>query len=76
MKKLWNDAVSIESFSGDLSDLEEVAQVMSGVGADRAYVFYRDKEGRVWYRTEFITDNGRQTEYEHIFGKPEKRRPR
>lgn len=76
MKKLWDDAVSIESFSGDLSDLEEVAQMMSGGRADRVYIFYRDKNGGVWYRTEFVTDSGRLSEYEYIFGKPEKRRPR
>lgn len=76
MKRLWDNAVSIESYTGDRSDLEEIGQMMSGVRADRAYIFYRSMDGKIWYRTEFITDNERQTEYEHIFGKPEKRRPR
>lgn len=75
MKNAWNDAFSIESYEGDMGDLEEVGRQQSRIQKDKEFVFYKDKNGAFWYRVEFLTDHGRISEYEHIFGKkPEKRR--
>jgi len=76
MKEAWDNAQSIESFEGDWSDLEEIGRKKSIVQPDKDYLFFRDKAGNFWYRTEYQTDKGRMSEYEYIFGKKEKRKPR
>ena len=75
MKEVWNSAQSIESYDGDMSDLEEVGRQQSRIQKGKEYVFYRDKANKYWYSVEFLTDSGRFSEYEYIFGqKPRKRR--
>ena len=74
MVNAWEAAQSIESFDGDMADLEEVGRKQSAVQPDKDYIFFWDKTGNYWYRTEYQTDRGRMTEYEYIFGKKEKRR--
>lgn len=74
MKEAWDNARSIESFEGDMSDLEEVGRQQSSVQQNKEFVLYKDKTGEFWYRVEFLTDSGRLSEYEYIFGKKPKRR--
>lgn len=75
MKEAWDNARSMESFEGDMSDLEEVGRQQSRVLQNKEYVLYKDKTGGFWYQVEFLTDSGRLSEYEYIFGKkPKKRR--
>ena len=74
MKEAWINAVSIESYEGDISDLEEAGRQQSKVQKEKEYIFYRDKNDNFWYRAEFLTDHGRLSEYEYIFGKKPKRR--
>ena len=75
MKEAWNNASSIESYDGEMSDLEEVVRQQSQVREDKEFILLRDKNGNFWYRVEFQTDDNRLSEYEYIFGhKPRKRR--
>lgn len=75
MKEAWDSASSIESYDGEMSDLEEVGRQQSQVREDKEFILLRDKNGNFWYRVEFQTERGRLSEYEYIFGhKPRKRR--
>lgn len=73
MKEAWDNARSIESFDGDMNNLEEVGRQQSKVQTDKEYILYKDSTGAFWYRVEFCTDYGSITEYEYIFGKKPKR---
>ena len=75
MKEAWSNARSIESYDGDRSDLEEVGRQQSRIQREKEYVLYRDKASNYWYSVGFLTDSGRLSEYEYIFGHlPKKRR--
>lgn len=74
MKEAWNNACSIESFDGEWAGLEEAGRKQSRMNPNKEYILYRDKGGNFWYRVEFLTDHGRNSEYEYIFGKREKKR--
>lgn len=74
MTSIWNNAASLESYGGDIGDLEEVGRMTSEVQKEKEYIFYRDKNGNHWYKVEFIIDRGRLSEYEYIFGRKPKRK--
>ena len=74
MKDAWANAASVESYEGDIGDLEEIERKTDRTHKEKEFVLYKDKEGRFWYRTEFLTDHGRISEYEYIFGKKTKKR--
>ena len=74
MKEAWDNARSMESFDGDGSNLEEVGRQKSRVSQEKEYILYRDSTGGFWYRVEFLTDSGKISEYEYIFGKKLNRR--
>lgn len=74
MKEAWTNAASVESYDGDVSDLEEVGRRQSQTQVEKEFIFYRDKNGNYWYRVEFLTDTGRLSEYERIFGRKQKKR--
>lgn len=75
MKENWDNAWSIESYTGESSDLTEVGRQQSQAQIGKEYIFYRDKSGNIWYRTEYRTPDGNISEYEYIFGhKPKKRK--
>ncbi len=75
MKEAWENAWSIEGYEGDRNDLKEVGRKTSRITPEKEYIFYRDKASNYWYRVEFLTDSGRLSEYEYIFGhRPGKRR--
>ncbi len=67
------EAYSFENRAGwEKEDLpvEEIGSVMDN---GQVRVLYVDSEGNYWYKTFFMTDHGLITEYEKIFGHPEKK---
>ena len=74
LKEAWDNARSIESYDIDVKSLEEVGRVSKT--PEKEYILYRDKASKYWYRTEYLTNSGRISEYEHVFGKKPPRRRR
>ena len=74
VNQAWEHAWSIENCPESISDLEEVGQRIGRQQDNRVYILYKDKSGRYWYKVEFLTDRGRISEYEYIFGKKAKRK--
>lgn len=72
LKEAWENARSIDSYEGEFGELEEVGRVTKT--PDKEYILFRDKTSKYWYRTEYLTDSGRLSEYEYIFGKEAPRR--
>lgn len=67
----WENARSIESSEIHRSQMQKIGAVQK---EDRQYIFFKDTQGRYWYETQIKGPSGYQTEYEHIFGKRERRR--
>ena len=76
LREAWDNARSIESYEGEFEELEEIGRQQSRINPEKEYIFYRDKASNYWYSVEFLTDHGRLSEYEYIFGHKPKRRRR
>mgnify|MGYP007121850272 CR=1 FL=1 len=66
-------AYSYENRAGwekEYLSVEQIGMVQRG---ERVYSLYEDSEGNYWYKLFFMTDHGLITEYEKIFGHPEKK---
>ena len=75
LREAWDNARSTESYEGEFEELEEIGRQQS-MTPDKEYILYRDKASKYWYRTEYLTERGRLSEYEYIFGHKPKRRRR
>lgn len=76
LEECLRKAYSYESRTGwDAEDLETVfiGTVLHG---KRIYDVYMDSSGKYWYKVRIITDKGAVTEYEAVFGKPNRRKHR
>lgn len=62
---------SMQEILGKTVDVEPVWQTTIG---KRKYLYFRDKEGNGWYKTQIRTPNGWEDEEQAIFGRKKGRR--
>lgn len=73
LKQLLKNAYSIESMAGHGAEGRSTTYIGTVEKGNRLYLVYRDSCGACWYETRIRTPQGVVSEYEAIFGKPEKK---
>ncbi|MBR2999566.1 MAG: hypothetical protein IKF39_01095 [Oscillospiraceae bacterium] len=68
------DFISIESMEKTIGKVLEVEEIGHSISGTRKFIFYKDKEGNGWYRTQIKTPSGWKDEEEAIFGNRKKGR--
>lgn len=66
-------AYNIESRAGHKKDHLSITMVGTVKRENRLYDLYQDSGNSFWYSLRFITDHGIVSEFEYIFGYPERK---
>lgn len=74
LEKLAEGSYSVESMAGHGAEGRDLTYLgMLNKGNKRVHLIYKDEANCYWYKTMYKTEKGLITDYEYLFGRPEKK---
>lgn len=75
LERLAEGSYSVDSMAGHGAEGRELTYMgILDKSSRHAHLIYKDETNSYWYKTMYKTDEGLISEYEYLFGKPEKKK--